>query len=354
MDPAVLHLDSSNSWGGGQNQVFLLMRGLAKGSVRQLCICPTNSPLEQRLLAAELPVQGIAWRGGSDPRVLWSVARSLPAFDIAHCHDAHALQLAILPARLQRKKLIAARRVVFPASSWKWNRADRVIAISRTVRDALIRSGIDAQRTRTIYSGIDIEAIRATPFAQPTWRQRLGIPASAFVVANAASLIRLKGHTMIPQAAALLPDVQWLIAGEGPQRNDIETAIQRHRVADRVHLLGWVPDARQLLKEADAYVSPALEEGLGNAILEALALRIPVLSAAAGGGAEVMQPVQERTQAVFFESADPQSLVRALQCVREPDMRAAVLAAQDERIADFAIQRTVAATLAIYREVLAP
>ena len=63
-EPRVLHLDSSHAWGGGQNQVRLLMRELGRAGIEQLCICPASSPLAHRLRQMELPVQPIAWRGG--------------------------------------------------------------------------------------------------------------------------------------------------------------------------------------------------------------------------------------------------------------------------------------------------
>jgi glycosyltransferase involved in cell wall biosynthesis len=350
--PAVLHLDGSTGWGGGQNQVRLLIRELAKANVPQLCFTPTASPLSVRLKELDLPVRTLSWRGGSDPRVMWSVLRALRDFNIVHCHDAHALQIALLPATLRRAHVIGARRVPFKTSAYKWNRAERVIAVSHTVGQTLLDSGVDQQRIRVIYSGTDLHETRAVAPLQPPVRTQLGIPASAFVLVNAAQMIEAKGQLVIPAAAARLPDVHWLIAGEGPLREPLQAAIAQHGVADRVHLLGWLPDSRALLKEADAYVSTSIEEGLGNSITESLAMGVPVLSANSSGGAEVMRPVHERTGAVFFETSDAESLAGAVIRLREPGMRERVLAAQDERFADFNIQRTVAETIAVYREVL--
>ncbi len=352
-EPRVLHLDSSHAWGGGQNQVRLLMRELGRAGIEQLCICPASSPLAHRLRQMELPVQPIAWRGGSDPRALWHVLRALRDYDLVHCHDAHALQIALVPAHLRRRKVIGARRVPFTTNALKWNRADRVIAVSNTVRDVLLRSGVAAARVRVVHSGTDLAETRAVAPYEPRLREQRGVPASAFVVANAAFFVAWKGQLIIPAAAALLPDVHWFMAGDGPMKSELEAAIAQHGVGDRVHLLGWLPDARRLLQEVDAYVSASTEDGLGNSVTESLALRVPVLSADAGGGAEIMRPVQQRTGAVLFEPGNPQSLADAVTRLRAPGVRERVLAAQDERFRDFAIERTAAATLAIYREVIA-
>jgi glycosyltransferase involved in cell wall biosynthesis len=348
----VLHLDSSSSWGGGQNQVRLLMRELSKAGVDQLCICPKHSPLAERLARAGLPVREIIWKGGADPRALWSITRIITDYDVVHCHDAHALQQAVLPAKLIGKKIIAARRVPFKTSAFKWNLADRVVAVSNTVREILLKSGIDPWRVRVIHSGTDLQETRSVDSLQPPMREQLKLPSGAFVIGNAAVFIAAKGQLGIPPAAQLLPDVHWFIAGDGPLRTQLEAAIANYRVGDRVHLLGWLPDARQVLKEVDAYVSTSTEDGLGNSVTESLALRVPVLSADASGGAEIVRPVHERTQAALFEPGNPQSLADAVQKLRQPGMREKIIAAQDERFADFAIERTAAATLELYEEVV--
>lgn len=351
-EPAVLHLDSSSGWGGGQNQVRLLMRELQRRSIKQLCLCPTDSPLAARLQAEQLPVQTIGWRGGSDPRAMWRIFRALRHYNIAHCHDAHALQVAILPAKLRGAHLIGARRVPFTTSAFKWNRAQRVVAVSHTVKDILVRSGVQPARIRVVHSGTDLQETRGVAPLQPSMRAQRGVADDAFVVANAAYLVSFKGQMVIPPAAALLPDVHWFLAGAGPLKEKLEAAIAQHGVADRVHLLGWLPDARQMLLEVDAYVSASTEDGLGNSVTESLALRIPVISADAGGGAEIVRPIQERTGAVLFEPGNSQALAAAVRKLRDPQIRRAVLTAQDERFRDFAIERTAEQTLAVYGEVL--
>lgn len=351
--PAVLHVSSNRAWGGGENQVRLLMRELAKRNVQQLCVCPAHSPLAQRLKNLNLPVMPVKWRSGSDPRAFLSLASVIKHFDIVHCHDAAALQLALIPARLRRVRIVASRRVRFKTSALKWNRADIVIAVSQTVRDTLLESGVDDARIRVIHSGTDREETRAVPLLKPTLRARFNLSADTFVAGNAAAFYPAKAQVLIPEAAALLPDVHWFIAGDGPERSNIEAAIARNHVQDRVHLLGWLADARPMLRELDVYVSTSTDDGLGNSITESLALRIPVLVADAGGPAEIMRPVQERAGPVIFPPRDAQALARAIETLRDAALRRRISEAQDDRFAAFDIQRTADMTLAAYRELSA-
>jgi glycosyltransferase involved in cell wall biosynthesis len=350
---AVLHVDGNRGWGGGQNQIVLLMRRLADNGIRQLCVCPHRSPLATRLQEMELPVETVGWVSSIDPRVFIAITRLAAAFDIIHCHDAHALQLALLPAKLRRVPLVASRRVRFKTNATVWNRADRVIAIADSVKEKLLASGVDNERIRVIHSGIDIGETRAVPAIEPPLRERFGIPAGAFVVGNAASFFPVKGQVVIPEAAAMLPNVHWLIAGEGPERGAIEAAIERYAVRDRVHLTGWLTDARALLKELDVYVLPSTDEALSNSILEAMAMRVPVLAADAGGPADLLRPVHALTGGVLFEPRNAPALAALVTRMRDEDLRYRVLAAQDERIIDYTIDKTAQGTLAVYHELLA-
>jgi glycosyltransferase involved in cell wall biosynthesis len=351
---SVLHVSSNRGWGGGENQVRLLMRELEKAGIDQLCIAPADSPLAQCLSYLKLPVKRVKWSTGSDPRALVALARTIRHFDVVHCHDAAALQLAIIPARLFGVPIIGARRVRFKTNAFKWNRADRVIAVSETVRAELIKAGVHDDRIRVIHSGTDLNETRSVRPLQPSLRSRFGLAANTFVAGNAAVFIPAKGQTLIPEAAALLPDVHWFIAGEGSERGAIEAAIRKYNVGDRVHLLGWLDDARPMLKELDAYVSASTDDGLGNSITESLALQLPVIVADAGGPGEIMKPIHDRTGAVLFEPRNARALADAITKLRAPGMRERVVAAQDERFADFAIERTGTATLAVYRELVKP
>ena len=350
---SVLHLDAGRVWAGGQNQVRLLMRGLAAHGVRQLCLCPAGSPLEKRLAEEGLPVRGIAWRGGADPRAVVSIARALRGFDVVHTHDAHALQVAILPARLRRVPIVAARRVHFATSARKWNLADRVIAISGTVRDALVRSGVDPDRIREVWSGIDAEEVAARPPLDPPLRERLGIGPDAFVIGNIGHLHRYKGQTVIPAAAALLPDTHWIVVGEGPQRSTIEAEIERHGVAGRVHLTGEIPDARRVLREFDVFAFTSPNEPLGTSVLDAMAAGVPVVGADAAGVREILKPVHDAEGPCLFAPGDAAALADAVRRLRdEPALRKAIVAAQRRRLEDYRIERTVERALDVYRELV--
>ncbi|MBI4543703.1 MAG: glycosyltransferase family 4 protein [Gemmatimonadetes bacterium] len=349
---SVLHLDGGRVWAGGQNQVRLLMAELAKHGVSQLCLCPRRSALEQRLQAQALPVQGVAWHGGFDPRGMLAVVRQARGRGLIHCHDAHALQVALLPARLMGVPLVASRRMHYPVSARKWNRAALVIAISKTVEQSLLRSGVTRERVCRIPSGIDVEEVQALPRLRLGLRARLGVRPSEFLVGNIGHLYSFKGQRVMAPAAARLPDVRWVIAGEGPERAALEAAIELNGVASRVHLLGRLQDARRILGELDLFAFCSPREPLGTSLLDAMAAGVPAVAADAAGAAEILEPVHRVTGSSLYPPGDAAALASLVgRLAADAGQRRRMVEAQRERLEEFRIERTAAQILELYGEV---
>lgn len=288
----VLHVDAGREWRGGQNQVRLLTREQSRNPTLELLLATKrNGVLAGRAAAAGVPVHGIPWGVGLDPRAWWSLRSLMRRFhpDIVHAHDSHALTLVRAPV------VIGHRRVDFhvrPHSAWF--RASAVIAVSAAVKRILTADGIPPDRITVIPDGIDPEEVRAAAARPLGIRARLGLAPSTPLAANVAALADHKDHRTLVRAAAharsARPDLHWVIAGEGDMRHAVERDIAAHGLGDRVHLLGYIPEADALIREADVFVMSSKEEGMGSVILHALVLERPVVATAAGGIPEVLPP----------------------------------------------------------------
>jgi glycosyltransferase involved in cell wall biosynthesis len=351
--PRILHVDGGRHWAGGQNQVRLLMRELATMGVEQLCLCPAGSPLHTRLIAERLPVRGVTWRRGSDPRAFVAVASELGRWQLVHCHDAHALQVALIPAKLRGRPVIAHRRVCFRTRPLKWNRAARVIAISEAVRAVLVESGVRPRIIRKIHSGIDVAEVRALDAPAQSLRSLLGIGPSEVLAGNVGTLLEFKNQTLIPAAASHAADTHWVIVGEGPRREVIEQAIAAAGVGERVRMTGALADARRYLRDLDVFVFTSKGEALGTSILDAMALDIPVVAVDDAGPGEILAPVHASVGASLVPPDDAAAFAHAVERFRgDEGLRSRVLAAQRRRLDDFRIERTAEQTVGVYREVL--
>jgi glycosyltransferase involved in cell wall biosynthesis len=173
-----------------------------------------------------------------------------------------------------------------------WRRADRIIAISRAVKNVLAQGGIPATEVTVVPDGVDADDIRRAAERPLNVRAQLGLPAGTPLAVNVAALVDHKDQRTLLRAAgharAARPDLHWVIAGEGELRGSLTAEIARLGLADHVHLLGYVDAADALIRECNVFVMSSKEEGLGSVILNALVLGRPVVATAAGGIPEIL------------------------------------------------------------------
>jgi glycosyltransferase involved in cell wall biosynthesis len=153
------------------------------------------------------------------------------------------------------------------------------------VRDALVRhDGLPPERFEVLPKGVDLAAIDAVPAAD--LRAALGLPQSATLLCSVGRLIPDKGHAYLLRALARLPeavrDVHLVLVGGGPEEERLRAAATAAGLGARVHLLGVRADAIALMKAADVFVLPSLEEGLPVVLLEAMSCALPIVAADVG------------------------------------------------------------------------
>jgi L-malate glycosyltransferase len=348
----VVHVASGREWRGGQRQVWLLARELARLGVDQVVVTGKHTELARRLQQSGISLRLALWRAGLDPRVLWPVLSELQGCPtVLHAHDAHALTLAGICSSLTRIPLIVTRRVDFPLRRLGyWRRADRIIAISQAVARVLIHDGIPPDRITVVHSGIDVALTRRTP--RLGVRQQLRLPGSARVAANVAALVPHKDHATLIHAAQHLvvryPNLHWVIAGEGELKHQLNAQVTSLGLGGRVHLIGHIEEPERLTADADLFVMSSQEEGLGTAVLEAMALGIPIASTNAGGLAEILAG----GAGLLVPPRDPAALAQAVSRILDDPALARTLAARaQENVLQLSDRRMAEEVRSVYRSI---
>jgi glycosyltransferase involved in cell wall biosynthesis len=283
----------------------LLARALsAEPAVQQRLVTRRGSELARRAARDGVAVREIPWAMGLDPRAWWRLVMEARDFrpDIIHAHNGHAVSIALwaIRARLRGAEprhppphLVVTRRVMFPLRRGSaLFRADRIIAISETVRAALVAAGAVPARIALVPSGIDADDVRRAAAFPLGIRAQLGLPSATPLATNIAALEPAKDQGTLIRAAAharsLRPDLHWVIAGGGKLRGDLTADVRRLGLTDRIHFIGWTDHPEALMREADVVVMSSREEGLGTAVLDALALGKPVVATSGGGLPEIV------------------------------------------------------------------
>ena len=351
----IVHVDSARGWRGGQNQVLLTARGMARRGHDVVVACRTASSLRDHARAAGLDVQEVSFGGDFVPGpvfALRALARRFRA-DVVHVHDPHAAAAALL-AGSPATRLIASRRVDFalrgPLSRWKYRRCRRVIAVSRAVARVLEKDGLPAASVRVVYEGVPD---RAPAGGGADALRALGVPAGVPVVGNVAALTGHKDHaTLIAAAArvvARVPEARFVIVGQGELEGRLRMQTQALGLEGRVVFAGFRPDVDALIPAFDVFCLSSHMEGLGTSLLDAMCYGRAVVGTAAGG---IPEAVEDGVTGRVVPARQPEALAAALtEVLLDRGRREAMGQAGRARFLDrFTADRMVDETLAVYAE----
>ena len=177
------------------------------------------------------------------------------------------------------------------------------------------------------------------------------LPHGSPLVGNVAALAPHKGQKHLVAAAKLVlhdvPDARFLIIGEGELREALERQIKHLAIERHVVLAGFRADALGLMKSFDLFAMSSVTEGLGSAVLEAMACSRAVVSTRAGGLPEAV--VDGETGLLVPTHDEPALAAAIVSLLRDPVRRKVMGAAGRARVVDaFSIERMVSDTLRVY------
>jgi glycosyltransferase involved in cell wall biosynthesis len=159
-------------------------------------------------------------------------------------------------------------------------KVDWRVCISQTVARSYYHHGLKSPHS-VIYNPIDIKKY-SLQIDRMELREHMGFDKNDQIIINVGRLIECKGQKylieMMPFLYRLLPRVKLLIVGDGAQYNILTRLIDKYNLKGTVYLLGYRQDVQELLKMSDLFVYSAQWEGLGMAVIEAMASGIPVLA----------------------------------------------------------------------------
>lgn len=230
-------------------------------------------------------------------------------FDVIHTHSSKAGILGRMAAWKAEVPLVVHTvhgQPFFPyqfflknwffiaAERYAAARCDKIYAVAQAMIDQCVKAKVAPRsKYKVVYSGMDLEAfIDAEP--EPELKQQLGIKEGDFVVGKIARLFELKGHDVLLKAAPKIikavPNVKFLLVGDGPLRGKLEKKVAQLKIADHFIFAGLVPPSEvcryTVLMDVLAHLS--LREGLPRTAVQALASKVPVVAYPLDGTPEVV------------------------------------------------------------------
>ncbi len=301
----VMFVITSMPVGGAETLLVNLIRGLDPARfVAELCCLKERGPLGE-LLAGEIPVHRGLLSNKFEIRVLprlRALIRRGRIDAVVTVGAGDKMFWGRLAAWLEGVPVILAalHSTGWPDTIGRLNRlltpvTDAFVGVATPHGDYLTQvEGFPARQVRVIPNGVDVDRFRQRPGWRLASREAFGLDPDAPVVGIVAALRAEKNHLLFLQVAARLrcelPNAQFVIAGDGPQRQEIERAAARANLTQCVHLLGSRSDIPEVLAALDVFLLTSRMEANPVSILEAMAMGLPVVATDVGSVSETVRP----------------------------------------------------------------
>jgi glycosyltransferase involved in cell wall biosynthesis len=246
-------------------------------------------------------------------------------------------------------------------SKFLGRRLNGVIAVSKAIREGMRAAGVDVSNVHVMYDGLDPTKLKR--LREPAAiRESLGLAPGRPVVGIVGNVRRWKGQEVAVHAMARLvkavPDLVLLIVGatapvDEPYEQDVRSLVARHGLERNVIFCGYQKFPADYVAVMDVVVHASiLPEPFGMVVLEAMAMRKPVVGARDGGVPEI---IIEGVTGYTYPPGDAEALaLRVEELLRDPALaRRMGEAGYDRVVADFSVERNADQVEALYEDVLA-
>src|SRR5262245_13364749 len=349
----ILELRSALGSGGGPDKTILAGAAASDPSRYAVTVCYLRDGRDEafsiatRAAALDIDFTTVAERHSFDWAV-WPALRRLVAargIDIVHSHDYKTDLLARLLAWRTGAIPLATvhnwcglttreRMLYYPADKYVLLAFPLVIAVSRKIREELERCGVRPERIETLLNGVDVVKFRRDPVVATSARAELGLAPEHTVIGAVGRLEGEKRYDLLIEAIAALrhrcPDLRLVVIGDGSWRQRLETIAAQRGLKDRCTFLGYRRDVVRLSQAFDLFVQSSDDEGTSNALLEAMALEIPIVATDVGGTSEL---ITHDVHALLVPPGDVNALAEAVeQTVTRPASTRRRVRAARERV----------------------
>lgn len=313
---------------------------------------------------------GRTWRDWSFGRAVCA-ALAVRKFDLVQAHEriaccdvfragdgVHAQWLANrarvlgLPGRIAlalnpyHRYLLAAERRLFASP-----RLRAVICNSRMVRDEIrIHFGVAEDKLHVVYNGVDLELFHPRlKSARAALRSGHGIAPDVMAYLFVGSGFERKGLAQMLRAMPLMTRAHLIVVGEDKRQGNMQQLCAQLGILQRVHFAGAQNDVRPWYGVADCFVLPTLYDPFPNAVLEAMASGLPVITTTQCGAAEF---IENGVCGAVYEAGDSAALAAALGAISSVEKAQTMGMAAREAVSGLGIEVTAVQLAGLYRSLL--
>lgn len=316
----IVHTEASWGWGGQEIRILTESAEFIKRGHSVKLVADPRSTIARRAEDYGVPLLPVTLRAKRLPDLiaLRTALKTLKP-DVVVCHSSTDHWLTAL-ARLtlcRRFTIVRARHISAKINkhfTTKWlykGGCEGCLTTSTSIQNAMIRQGLgDTHRIRSIPTGI--QAPPPLPHYL-TSRHQLDISPDRFAIVIVATLRSWKGHEDLIVSLTLLGNAHplLLVVGDGPQADPLKKLARSLGLEEQIRFLGHQSEIYNILNAADVFALPSYaNEGVPQAVLQAMAIGLPIVSCPVGG---IPEALEGYTQKILVPPRSPSDLGQALE-----------------------------------------
>jgi len=297
----VLHTEWSDGWGGQEIRIIDEILSLQKYDVKSYLACRKDSQIFKKAQLNNIDVFTLPFKGNLDLITIVRLFFLIRKFDIdiVNTHSGKDSWVGGLAAKLSGKKFLRTRHLSNQINSSRLNFineiSDFVITTGETIRKDMIKNNrIKPEKIISIPTGPNANYFNPVKYSIEKCRTKFGIKDEEIAIGMLAVLRRFKRHDRFILSARYLikkyPEkkFKFLIAGEGPQRINIEKLIKDNALNNNFTLLGHIDCQPEFLRSLDIFVIASDSgEGVPQSLIQALLMNTPSISTNVGSVADL-------------------------------------------------------------------
>lgn len=365
----VLHVIGGGEVGGAEELVLTQMELLDKDRYQPYMVCLCAGPFARLVAEHGFPAKVMAMKHRLDLTPVQPLRELMrrEGIDIVHTHGVRANLVARQAGRLEGVPVVTTVHSVLRFDYDSWLKAelarlltrltnrntDHFIAISGAIRDEIRSMGVSPAKISVIYNGLNSSRFTES---RPTHElvRELGLVEGRKVVSMVARLHPVKGHRYFLEAARQVIDAgidaQFLIIGEGDQRQKLEARVKQLGLRERVRMPGYWGKVEEIYAVSDVLCVPSVMEGLGLVVLEAMYFGVPVVASNTGGIPEI---ITDGRNGLLVEPRNADDLARSIRRVLTETALTESLVAEGRRtVEDFSQEKMARQVEEIYASLL--
>jgi len=321
----ILQICGSYSWGGLEMQTFSISEALSESGNEVVIICPQNSQFEKEKFKYGTCIYTINYKNNFFTVIqLFINALQIINPDIIHCQLSKDLHFVVPALKYLKYKtpLVFTKRMSSNINKKDfihqhfYNRIDKIYAISEFVKSNMFTTtSVKPERIEVLYNGVNLERFNLKLYNKNEEKAKYSIDSNTIVIGITGRISPLKGHIEFIDAMAILKklvskNIKFIIVGGASfGEEDYYNQIKKYGIEklgiNNIIFTGYTNDIPKFLSIMDYFVFPSYEESLGNVVLEAMAMGIPVVASNSGAVPEI---IKHNYTGILVNSKDDQAI----------------------------------------------